>query len=145
MRERPCNEVKRERATSGLSLSLSLSFHASPLCISPRIEFLPPRVLVALSLPPRGGRSKNFGGTHWHTYRSFPFLRFEYHKTWGSASKAAQTAPSGLERSRSLRCELRDLGRRVYAKIEINLRFPALRKVSQYVPCHRKFYRSCLS
>lgn len=80
----PARGVRRETVLS-FSLCISLaafsaldSSHCNSwLLLSPRVE----------------GNGKSSGcKTHWHTYRSFPFLRFEYHKTWRVAMKAAQTA-----------------------------------------------------
>lgn len=76
------------RGTDPLSLYASL-YAASSLSVLDSSHCSP-----QLLLSPRGvvGEGRAPAKTHWHTYQSFPFLRFEYHKTWRFALKAAQTA-----------------------------------------------------
>lgn len=82
----------RERSYSFFFVHLSVCFSV--------YRVLLPLQLARLVLSPcsRGRKAK----THWHTYRSFPFLRLEYHKTWRPTLKAAQTAVQSRTRSRSL-------------------------------------------
>lgn len=68
-----------------LSLHISL-YAASSLCWIPSTTILGSFFLYAV------GEGRAPVKTYWHTYRSFPFLRFEYHKTWRLELKAAQTA-----------------------------------------------------
>lgn len=80
----------RQRDVRG-TVPLSLTVHLSGCLL--RVGFLPLQLLRLLLSPRVVGDGKSSGyKTHWHTYRSFPFLRFEYHKTWRAALKAAQTA-----------------------------------------------------
>lgn len=69
----------------------SLSLYAS-LYTASSLYWIPPTEVLNSFFLHAVGEGRAPVQTHWHTYRSFPFLRFEYHKTWRLALKAAQTA-----------------------------------------------------
>lgn len=85
----------RKARSSGVRGTDPLSLYASLYATSSLSVLDSSHCSSRLLLSPRGrvvGKGRAPVKTHWHTYQSFPFLRFEYHKTWRFGLKAAQTA-----------------------------------------------------
>lgn len=96
----------RKTRSSGVRGTNPLSLHASLHAASSLYRIPPTAVLDSFFLHAVGeGRAS--AKTHWHTYRSFPFLRFEYHKTWSLALKAVQTTMQSRMELIVSQCSLR--------------------------------------
>lgn len=93
-------ESRRSSRRVPLSMHLFLPTYGSPL--PPATIFFelgPFSTVLLVTIDLEGGKSSTGAETHWHTFRTLPFLPLKYHKTGRASLKSAQIA-SRLLRTR---------------------------------------------